>query len=264
MLEPPFPPDEAERVASLHRLAILDTTASSGSTGSPASRPWRFGVPITLVSLVDADRQWFKSRIGMSVTETGRRISFCGHGILSDQVFVVPDATADPRFFDNPLVTNEPAIRFYAGVPLDDGEGHKLGMLCVMDRRPRAFDGTSSACWPSLRGGTEEELRTIGLETALRRHQKTLKRVDTITESLVNGFITAERDGVVLTFNAAAERIFGYQRGEVIGRGVDLLTPKTDWQTHRATVGGTQDVAATESDGLVLARRKDGSFFQRN
>ncbi len=99
------------------------------------------GVPVALISLVDADRQWFKANVGLpGVRETPRDVAFCAHAVLGDGVFEVPDATLDPRFADNPLVTAEPNVRFYAGAPIRLKDGHRVGTLCVIDRQARALN----------------------------------------------------------------------------------------------------------------------------
>ncbi|GAA5180567.1 hypothetical protein GCM10025771_25370 [Niveibacterium umoris] len=140
MRTPAFPSDEAARVQALHDLLILDTEPEEqfdAITGFCASA---FRVPIALVSLVDTNRQWFKSRQGLDACETGRDISFCGHAILQAEPLVIPDALEDARFADNPLVTGDPKIRFYAGMPLELSSGHRIGTLCLIDRKPRRLE----------------------------------------------------------------------------------------------------------------------------
>jgi len=122
-------------------------------------------VPIALVSLVDQNRQWFKSCQGLSATETSRDISFCGHAILGDDVFLVPDAAEDERFNDNPLVTDDPHIRFYAGCPLTVPNGSKLGTLCIIDREPREFSEDDLALLSDLARMAEQELAAVQLAT---------------------------------------------------------------------------------------------------
>ena len=140
MQAPALPPDERLRLEALRRLLILDTPPEERFDSLTVYAASLFQVPIALVSLVDADRQWFKSRCGLDVTETGRDVSFCGHAILHDELFVVSDALKDPRFSDNHLVTGNPSIRFYAGAPLKLKNGQRPGTFCLIDRKPRSLD----------------------------------------------------------------------------------------------------------------------------
>ena len=137
MIAPELPTDEAARLESLRALDILDTPPEERFDRITRLASTLFDAPIAYITMVDANRQWFKSSCGLNATETDRDVSFCGHAILEDEALVIPDATADPRFADNPQVVGEPHIRFYVGQPLRGPEGHNVGTLCVADREPR-------------------------------------------------------------------------------------------------------------------------------
>jgi signal transduction histidine kinase len=137
MLSPAIPNDETERLAALQRYCVLDTMPEPAFDRLTHILQYMLGVPTVLVSLVDANRQWFKSRIGLDATETPRDISFCGHTIVQREPLIVPDAREDVRFFDNPLVAGPMGVRFYAGAPLLNSEGLALGTLCAIDYAPR-------------------------------------------------------------------------------------------------------------------------------
>lgn len=158
MLPAPIPDDEPDRLAALRRLLVLDTPPEERFDRIASFAAREFDVPIVLVSLVDAHRQWFKAIVGLDVCETGRDISFCGHAITSDDVLVVRDASADPRFADNPLVVGEPFIRFYAGAPLTLPSGQRVGTLCLISKAPRSYDEVDRAIHLALRDLVLEEL----------------------------------------------------------------------------------------------------------
>jgi len=165
MKTPDRPIDEKLRLQTLQSLHILNTHAEERFDRLTRMAKRIFGVPIALVSLVDANRQWFKSCIGLDASETPRDISFCGHAILGSEVFVIPDTAADPRFSDNPLVTGYPHIRFYAGCPLVAANGQKLGTLCVIDQNPRSFGQEDAEMLRDLAAMVEVELAAVQIAT---------------------------------------------------------------------------------------------------
>ncbi len=158
MLEPLLPSNETERLEALRRLEVLDTPAEERFDRLTRLAMTLFDVPIALISLVDSHRQWFKSRQGIEACETGRDVSFCGHAILGTDILHVPNALEDPRFADNPLVTAEPDIRFYAGAPLSTPDGYRVGTLCLIDRRPRRLTGDQLASLRDLADSVQDEL----------------------------------------------------------------------------------------------------------
>jgi GAF domain-containing protein len=151
MQTPAFPANEQQRLAALHQLLLLDTPPEQRFDTIVEYAASEFDVPICLITLLDHERQWFKARVGLEVCSTPRDISFCGHAILQSDVMVVPDAAADPRFADNPLVTSSPNIRFYAGAPLALPSGLALGTLCIIDTKPRELNAVEISMLASLR-----------------------------------------------------------------------------------------------------------------
>ena len=158
MLSPAVPANEKKRLQALRDLQILDTPPEERFDRVTRLAKQVFGTPIALVSLVDADRQWFKSRQGLDAEETPRNISFCGHAILDDKIMVVTDASEDQRFCDNPLVCGDPNIRFYAGYPIGAPDGSRIGTLCIIDRKPRQVTKEQLQMLRELGRMVEEEL----------------------------------------------------------------------------------------------------------
>lgn len=152
-------PDEPRRQHALDRSGLLDTPPEERFDRITRTAARLFDVPIALISLVDHKRQWFKSRYGLDAPETARNISFCGHAIQNESVFVIEDTHQDERFADNPLVCDAPGIRFYAGAPIRDGAGYRLGTLCVIDRQPRTFSTADEAALRDLANMVEREVR---------------------------------------------------------------------------------------------------------
>lgn len=165
MKKPDFPDNEGLRLETLQSLQVLDTEAEERFDRITRLAKRLFDVPISLVSLIDSDRQWFKSKFGLDASETHRDISFCGHTILGDEVFVIPNALEDERFADNPLVTGNPNIRFYAGFPLEMPNQTRMGTLCIIDTVPREFSEEDVETLKDLGKLVQDELVSLQLAT---------------------------------------------------------------------------------------------------
>lgn len=154
----PIPANDVQRLQALRELLILDTPPEQRFDRIIEFAAEEFDVPIVLMSLVDENRQWFKARLGMAACETSRDISFCSHAIQSAETLMIPDALADERFADNPMVLGPPFIRFYAGAPLEVQPGLRVGTLCLIDTRPRLLDALELRILATLRDLLQGEL----------------------------------------------------------------------------------------------------------
>jgi PAS domain S-box-containing protein len=236
MIGPQMAKNESGRIAALLESGLLDTPSTPEYDDLALVAAAICETPIALVSLVDTHRQWFKAKVGMEARETSREFSFCGHAILQTDVFEVPDASADPRFHDNPLVMDDPNIRFYAGAPLVTHAGFALGTLCVIDRKPRKLTEAQRAALAALARRViaqielQQSERQLAAEVRARKAAEELARHQAleiqgasalqraILESAEFTVIATDASGVIRSFNACAERLLGYRAEELVGK----------------------------------------------
>ena len=242
----PLPANEVQRLSRLRELAVLDSGPEPLFDTLTQLAASTCGVPIALVSLIDVDRQWFKSRVGLpTVTETPRDISFCAHAILEEDVMEVADATRDPRFVNNPLVTGEPGIRFYAGAPITLPDGTRIGTLCVIDRQPRILSSKQRQALQHLAQAVSEAL--LMRERTMRRameasqgyaaeiaNNEALYRA--IVEDQTELISLADTQGRLTFVNAAYSRQYGKATHELIGTSFYDYVPEDEREAVRAHI----------------------------
>ncbi|MDN4039664.1 PAS domain S-box protein [Massilia sp. YIM B02443] len=232
----PLPSNEQERLALLHTLELLDTPAEPVFDRVVRLASRLLGVPVAAFSLVDADRQWFKAKVGLAVSETPREHAFCAHAIAQDEPLVVPDAAADARFQHNPLVTGAPDIRFYAGVPVRSSNGLALGTLCAIDTQPRTLSAEERAVMVDLAAVIMREVqyrerlamareRLQDSDVALGASEARFRAVYDIASV---GISLTTREGRFISVNPAMCQILGYSEEELRGRTFAEVTYEPD------------------------------------
>ncbi|WP_416908548.1 MAG: PAS domain S-box protein [Polymorphobacter sp.] len=247
---------ERARLAALRALRVLDTAPEPALDVITRLAADRFDVEIALVSLVDADRQWFKSRHGLDTCETPRVDSFCAHAIAGaakagdgrkgDGVMVVGDAAADARFSDNPLVRGAPFIRFYAGAPLVTADGHAIGTLCVIGTRPRA--GVSERERAALTLMARQVMDFI--ETAAQRQEQRISQL--IAETTTDAFVCSDPHSRIIHWNRAAETMFGWRADEVLGKPMHMIIPDRHRHGHDTGMARLRDRGPTKLVGKTV------------
>jgi signal transduction histidine kinase len=241
MLKPALPVNEADRLDALRAYEVLDTPPEEAFDDLTRLASYICGTPVAMVSLVDGGRQWFKSRVGADITETPRDVAFCAHAILQPDLFVVPDAEADERFMDNPLVTADPHIRFYAGVPLITPDGHALGTLCAVDRVPREMS-------PKQQEALRALARQAMAQLELRRSLKQLRELEALKESLTHMVVHDMRTPLT-------SLLAGLQTLEQAGELNDVQTECLSLSIH-----GGQTLLGMINDLLDISKLEDGSL----
>lgn len=256
----PIPPDEAERLHLLHALRILDTPSEEVFDRITRLVARILDVPIALVSLVDTDRQWFKSRIGIDVNETPRELAFCAHAIAQTSPLIVTDTTQDSRFMSNALVTGDPNIRFYAGVPLRSIGGLSIGTLCAIDSKPRQLNPGEVSILVDLAAlvSKEMQMREAMLlsharsEQAIQAMEDVEARFRTIFERAGVGIAMVAPDGGWLRVNDALCQIVGYSQDELINLTFQDITHPDDLNTDLSLL---QQLINDDIDHYQLEKR---------
>ncbi|MBE0506849.1 MAG: response regulator [Marinospirillum sp.] len=225
MQAPRLPENECERLQALHRMKVLDTPAEERFDRLTRLCKQFFGVEIVAISLIDENRQWFKSSQGLDIHETGRDISFCGHTILQEQLLVVEDAQQDQRFCDNPLVTGAPHIRFYAGAPLHNPQGYRVATLCLIDSQPRKLTAEEQHILLDFAVTVELELNRYTEEQLQNQLLEQQHIMEALFSSNVVAMTLLNEDGEIIYANAQAEQVLGLVAKEIRQRRVSYQDP---------------------------------------
>lgn len=250
---PALPADEPERLAALLRYNVLDTPAEEEFDDFTKLAAQLCGTPIALISLIDASRQWFKSRVGLDAQETPREIAFCAHAIHQRDIFEVPNALEDPRFCSNPLVTEAPDIRFYAGAPLITSDGFALGTLCVIDQTPHHLSAAQREALARLG-------RQVVRQLELRRSAAEQARLAALQQAIVSNagvaMLTTDCQGRILSINQAAGQLLDYPPQALDGQAIQHCLHRLDELQQRARqLGLPPDAELLEA--LVAKARLD-------
>jgi len=216
----PSPQNEAERLASLKRLHILDTQPEERFDRITRFATKIFDVPISTITLIDSNREWFKSVCGLNTQEGDRLVSFCGHAMLVDEILIIRDTKEDKRFSDNPMVVGKPFIRFYAGVPLFAVDGQRIGTLCLKDIKPRDFSTEEIKTLKSLARWAELEINNRDLALAIESVKRSTLELDSFFNLSKDLMCVANADGYFKRVNPVFLGALGYTPSEMLGEPI--------------------------------------------
>lgn len=242
-------PRELSRLAALLRYEILDTPDETAFDDFTELAAYICETPIALISLVDDHRQWFKSRLGLDVNQTARELSFCTHTIEGQGIFEVNDARRDQRFHDNPLVTGDPHIRFYAGAPLTTPDGFNLGTLCVIDRQPRQLSEAQRGALVRL---SRQIMRLFEERLQAHRYAEQAALQQALLNSAASAMLFITVDGKISGVNPTAERLFGYTEAMLIGQPLTAALFPPEALARRAAILRSELDEPIASDFSVL------------
>ena len=267
MQRAPLPDDEMSRLAELQRYAILDTESEQTFDDLTTLAAQICGTPLAVISLIDSERQWFKAKVGIDASETSRDIAFCAHTILQRDLFEVADTLQDPRFVDNPLVTKNPFIRFYAGIPLITSGRYALGTLCVIDRVPRQLSPDQQKALMALaRQATsllELRLHQIQLEKttiAAEQSRLTQTKLSFAMDHSIDGMALLDREGRYTYMNQAHAELYGYEPTDLLGQPWTILY-SSEWQNRITTSYFPMLLKQGHWRGEVIGRKQSGESF---
>ena len=218
MISAPKPKNENLRLQALKELDLLDTLNESEYDQIVEIASQICGTPIALISLIDEKRQWFKSKVGLSATETPREFAFCAHAILQEEVFIVENSSEDPRFFDNPLVTGAPHVQFYAGAPIKSPEGFPIGTVCVIDNNKRKLTEKQISALKALSSQVTVLLNNRMQIKELKKTQEQLSYKTIAYENLIQGVVLQDRSGAIIEFNPVALKVLDLTAEELTGK----------------------------------------------
>ncbi|SNY96926.1 diguanylate cyclase domain-containing protein [Halomonas sp. hl-4] len=282
----PILPDEEARLAALYELALLDTPEEPAFDRVTRLVTQLLNVPTSTVTLIDAKRQWIKSRVGTELSETSRDVAFCAYTIAETAPLVVEDAREDPRFADNPLVTQADGVRFYAGIPLRTSKGLALGSLCAVDTRPRRLSEAQLDALKDLgaivtdeihlrerflfekhrREASQASLEALHLDLENQIERRT-RELNLVIESAYDAYVSIDDNDIVLDWNSAAATMFGWSRKEALARPIQQLVfpdgvPEGDHKTPVTYYAACRDGSPLPVEIRIKALDIDGKSLR--